>query len=175
MKHRKTLWSIIIIVAVTALCGCTTTEYVPIRTMQTERIGSNVDSLIHIIGALTEKALQSENTTDSLMRNHDSTVTVNDRGDTIRIKETEYVYISANRERALERIIETKSDSIRELKQRLISVRVDSIPVPYPVEKKLTRWQQIKMDFGGGAIAMCAIAIIGIAVGLARKLYKASL
>ncbi len=27
-------------------------------------------------------------------------------------------------------------------------LKTDSIPVPYPVEKQLTRWQQIKLDFG---------------------------
>ena len=31
----------------------------------------------------------------------------------------------------------------------VISVRTDSIPIPYPVERKLNRWEQLKMDFGG--------------------------
>ncbi len=30
--------------------------------------------------------------------------------------------------------------------------RVDSIPVPYPVERSLSRWERAKMDWGGAAI-----------------------
>lgn len=49
------------------------------------------------------------------------------------------------------------------------SVRVDSIRVPYPVEKDLTRWQKLKMDIGGFAIGIVAISIL-VAVGwLVRK------
>ena len=45
----------------------------------------------------------------------------------------------------------------------LLSVKNKEIQVPYPVEKKLTRWQQIKMDAGGYAISLLAVAgIIGL-------------
>ena len=39
--------------------------------------------------------------------------------------------------------------------------RIDTIRVPYPVERKLTRWEQIKLDFGGmfiGGIAIFALS-----------------
>ncbi|WP_291529247.1 hypothetical protein [Bacteroides sp. UBA939] len=42
--------------------------------------------------------------------------------------------------------------------------RVDSVQVPYPVEKKLTRWQKIKIELGGwsmGIILSFAIIIVG--------------
>lgn len=38
--------------------------------------------------------------------------------------------------------------------------RADSVQVPYPVERKLTRWEQVKMDFGTAAITIAVIAII---------------
>ena len=38
-------------------------------------------------------------------------------------------------------------------------IKVDSIPVPYPVEKKLTRWEQTKIDWGGEAIVMLIIIL----------------
>ena len=41
--------------------------------------------------------------------------------------------------------------------------RRDSVPVPYPVEKPLSKWQQAKMDFGGIAMGGCA-ALLAIAV-----------
>ncbi len=36
----------------------------------------------------------------------------------------------------------------------------DSIPVPYPVEKQLTKWQQWKMDMGGWAMGVAAVLVI---------------
>lgn len=49
----------------------------------------------------------------------------------------------------------------------------DTIRVPYPVEKELTRWQQTKMDVGGWAMgALSGIVLLGIgyiAVWLVRK------
>lgn len=47
-------------------------------------------------------------------------------------------------------------------------IKVDSIPVPYPVEKKLTKWQQVKIDYGGEAIIL-AIVVIFIVIWLIFK------
>lgn len=48
----------------------------------------------------------------------------------------------------------------------------DSIRVPYPVEKKLSRWQSIKMELGGwafGGIIIFALFIVGWLVYRWRK------
>ena len=42
--------------------------------------------------------------------------------------------------------------------------RTDTIRVPYPVEAKLAKWQQFKMDVGGYAIFAVVVTIL-IAVG----------
>lgn len=42
----------------------------------------------------------------------------------------------------------------------------DSIPVPYPVEKQLTKWQRWKMDLGGWAMGGVAILVILFVVRL---------
>ena len=44
--------------------------------------------------------------------------------------------------------------------------KVDSIQVPYPVEKQLTRWQRMKMNAGGYAIFLCLTCVIFIILGL---------
>lgn len=50
--------------------------------------------------------------------------------------------------------------------------RCDTIRIPYPVEKQLTKWQQTKMDFGGIAIgAIMAVVCIAV-VWLIRKFRK---
>lgn len=48
-------------------------------------------------------------------------------------------------------------------------VKVDSIQVPYPVEKRLTRWQSLKMDIGGIALTVVAIIVI---IALGKMIYK---
>lgn len=47
--------------------------------------------------------------------------------------------------------------------------RRDSVQVPYPVEKKLTRWQQFKLDVGGFALLAVAAVVL---IGFGRFAYK---
>lgn len=51
----------------------------------------------------------------------------------------------------------------REIHDSIYINMTDTISVPYPVERKLTKWQQTKMDFGGLAIGVL-IASIAIAI-----------
>lgn len=46
-------------------------------------------------------------------------------------------------------------------------IRIDSIQVPYPVEKQLTKWQQMKVDFGEtvfGAFIGLLLLLVGYIV-----------
>lgn len=47
--------------------------------------------------------------------------------------------------------------------------RRDSIRVPYPVERKLTAWQKVKMDMGGVAMGGLFIALCVAVVWLVKK------
>lgn len=42
-------------------------------------------------------------------------------------------------------------------------IRIDSIQVPYPVEKQLSRWQSLKMELGGWAFGIILLLVIVIA------------
>ena len=48
-------------------------------------------------------------------------------------------------------------------------IKTDSVRVPYPVEKTLTKWQRAKMDVGGWAMGLIAIVIIFVIVWLVRR------
>ena len=48
-------------------------------------------------------------------------------------------------------------------------LRSDSVRVPYPVEHKLTKWEEVRLTVGGWAIAFIIIVIL-IVVG--RLIYK---
>ena len=46
------------------------------------------------------------------------------------------------------------------LRDTMLTMRTDSIPVPVPVEKKRTWWEQTKIDVGGYAVAIIVIYIL---------------
>lgn len=64
------------------------------------------------------------------------------KGDSIYkyVKQMEYRYIFINR-----------SDTV---------LKTDSVQVPYPVEKKLSRWQKIKIELGGWAFGGLLIGLL---------------
>lgn len=50
-------------------------------------------------------------------------------------------------------------------------IKTDSIAVPYPVEKELTRWQRAKQDWGGYAMSASLIAVL-LSVGFIMYRFK---
>ena len=79
---------------------------------------------------------------------------IRDKGDTVLITKTKYIY----------------RDKL--IRDTVYTSRVDSIQVPYPVEKELTRWQQFRLNLGGWAIGILVILIIVGAIWLVIKLRK---
>ena len=73
------------------------------------------------------------------------------KGDTVRIEKYKYLYRD------------------RVVRDTVYKVQCDTIRVPYPVEKPLTRWQKWKLDLGGFAMAAIAIAVL-VVVG--RMVYR---
>lgn len=111
--------------------SCRTTEYVPIEVVRSDTTYINKmqrDSIYQL-----------------------DSVYIVDRGDTVLITKTKYLY---------------RDKLIRDTVYRS---RVDSIQVPYPVERKLTWWEQFRLDVGGWAI-VTVIIIILIVVG--RQIYR---
>ena len=51
-------------------------------------------------------------------------------------------------------------------------LRSDTVRVPYPVERKLTRWEQIRLDVGGWAIGIVIIVILIVVGYMIYKLRK---
>ena len=47
--------------------------------------------------------------------------------------------------------------------------RTDSIAVPYPVERKLSRWEKMKQDIGGIAIGAFIAVVSAVVIWLAVK------
>lgn len=47
--------------------------------------------------------------------------------------------------------------------------KTDSISVPYPVEKQLSKWEKVKMDFGGISIGVASCLLIILAIYIIRR------
>lgn len=55
------------------------------------------------------------------------------------------------------------------------SIKVDSLRVPYPVERKLNKWENLKMEIGGwaiGGLSAVVIALIAYIVTWLVRRYK---
>lgn len=78
------------------------------------------------------------------------------KGDTVFLTKTHW------RER-FRNVYHTKTDTIMQL---------DSIRVPYPVEKQLTKWQQWKMDMGGWAMGVAAVLVILVILKVTKIAHK---
>ncbi len=162
----------LMIMLLCALFGSCITKYVPVESVRTEYRDKDNTELLDVIKTLTERLHQKERQVDSLMQSHNERLVLNDKGDTLRHDRETIVYRSSHRETELERLLESKNDSLRYLRQQLESIKADSIPVPYPVEKPLSRWEQTKMDFGGMAIGGLIIALCVAVAWLIKKFRK---
>ena len=168
VKQRLVLLAALAILAL-VLCGCTTTKFVPVESGRTEHIKADTTHLVRLIDLLREQVRSKDRAIDSLMQSYRELLVLNDNGDTLRHDRERVVYRSSHREKELERLLESKSDLVRELRQQLEHAKSDSIPVPYPVEKQLTRWEKTKMDFGGFALGGLAIGLSIVVLWLIRK------
>jgi len=120
--------------AITLLFGsCTRKVYVPQETVRTE---------------YKDRVVEAVRVDTVAMRD---SVAVYVNGDTVRI--TKY------RDRWRTRIIE-RHDTVNVAKVDSVAVPVE-VPKPYPVERKLTRWERTKMDAGGIAIGILGVAALG--------------
>ena len=52
--------------------------------------------------------------------------------------------------------------------------RTDSVQVPYPVERQLSRWEQVCIDYGKFTMGATVLLLVFIIVWLARRLRKSS-
>lgn len=161
-------WLLIFALAL-MLSACTSTKYVPVESVRTEYVHGDNSELLNVIKSLTERLHQKEQQVDSLMQSYRELLVLSDKGDTLRHDREKIVYRASHRESELEKLVESKNDSIRELLRQLESVKSDSIRVPYPVERKLSRWEQAKMDFGGMSIGATVLLVVFVIAWLIKR------
>lgn len=117
------------------------TEYIPVETSHTEHHW-HTDSIIQKDSVVKERMTTVMQLDSAAMAKYG-----------IQLKNAERAWLVKSWE--LERQIENL--------QRLTAIRDtirDTIQVPYPVEKKLSKWQQTKVDWGGWAMLGVLVVII---------------
>ena len=159
----------------TFLDSCTRTVYTPVETVRYEREEADTSKFMVLINSLKEQISQKESKKESLIHKEwdKETVTLNQNGDTIGHDRDHgsYTQLSTKERSEYERTIESLRDSINDLRSQLESVKVDSVPVPYPVERPLSKWEEVKMEAGGWAIgagSVLFVALIALAVWLIK-------
>ncbi len=63
-------------------------------------------------------------------------------------------------------------DRVSVVRDTVVVMKNDSVGVPYPVERPLTRWEKVKMDFGGTALGVVGVVLIWFIIRLTRKSSK---
>lgn len=79
---------------------------------------------------------------------------VKEKGDTVLIEKYKYLY----------------RDKL--VRDTLYMAKTDSFQVPYPVEKELTHWQQMKQELGGWALGIILVVTLAIVILLIYKTRK---
>lgn len=117
------------------------TEYIPVETSHTEHHW-HTDSIKEVDSVIHERHTTIMQLDSAAMAQYG-----------IQLKNAERAWLVKSWE--LERQIEQlqKMSAIRDTTR-------DTIQVPYPVEKKLSKWQQAKVDWGGWAMLAADVMII---------------
>lgn len=139
--YKRFFWAFVLTMGVALFMVSCKTEYIPVETSHTEHHW-HTDSIIQKDSVVKERMTTVMQLDSAAMAKYG-----------IQLKNAERAWLVKSWE--LERQIENL--------QRLTAIRDtvrDTIQVPYPVEKKLSKWQQTKVDWGGWAMLGVLVVII---------------
>lgn len=159
-EFMKSLIYAIIILLTSAICSCRTVKYVPVE--------SKADSVV--VEKLVEVQLPPDSATiRALLECDENGKVVLNWLDIANSKNAQAQLVIDSLGNLLAKM-RTKPDTVY-LPSKEVTVTKD-VKVPYPVEKELTRWQQMKLELGGwafGIIITAALVIVGWLVCKSRK------
>ena len=120
------------------MTGCRPrTQYIPVPTVSSHSVAADTSALLASVRSMIRTQSQKETTRDSAVDRSEQTVTVNERGDTVRLTRTRFVYVKSQREKDLELELSLRDSLIHILEAHITTLRSDSVatPVPVPVEQ----------------------------------------
>lgn len=129
---------------ISLLTGCRTTRYVPVESVRTE-----YKDRVRIVHDTVRDSVRTHN-----FEFRKDSMAIAREGDTVFVDRWHTV--------SLVRWEAGKTSRSNTVHDTLTAVKTDSVRVPYPVERELTKWEQVKMDFGGVAMMIGIIGLLGI-------------
>ena len=157
VRSRK--W-VCIILLMSTICSCRSVKYVPVE--------SSVDSIV--VEKLVEVQLPPDSATIRALLECDENGKVVLSWLDIANSKNAQAQLAIDSLGNLLAKMRTKPDTIYKPSKE-VTVTKD-VKVPYPVEKELTRWQQMKLELGGwafGIIITAALIIVGWLIYKSRK------
>lgn len=151
---RKYLFIAIAIIAL--LSSCRSPQYIPVETVKTE--------IKYVERGDSVRIVDKVNVRDSVRMRDSIVQIVNDKGEVIRTEVWHWKEKYSD--------VNTLYSSLKSKYDSLYLAKSDSVQVPYPVERKLTKWESTKMELGGwafGALIVLALVIVGRLVYKSRK------
>lgn len=150
---KKLLYSlsgvILLLLLSMALLSCHT-QYVPIETVKTEYY-HHTDSVKQVDSVYKEK--------ETIIKELDS-ATMASYGIKLEGMQKAWLVQTRELERRLRELQEQRADTV---------INIDTVRVPYPVEKKLSGWQQFKVDFGEMILGLFFITVFVFVMWLILK------
>lgn len=134
---------IVLIILLTFLTSCKSIQYVPVEKVRTE-YKHTTDTIKQTDSIFSEK--------ETIIREADSAL-VAKLGLQLKANERAILVLKRELERQVNKQSEQHTDTV---------IKTDTIQVPYPVEKKLTKWQQFKMDAGNVGLGLCILILIAL-------------
>lgn len=167
----------IFIIAILCLFSCRGIKYVPVKTeaiennsiLRSDSLSTNKEINRRDSSSVTERVEKS----DSVVINDSSIIVVDNQGNILkteryRTKES-YNTKELHRKEFQYRKLESKYKELKSKYEALLNEKQKTIKVPYPVEKPLSKWQNMKLQVGG--FAMTAIVIV-ILIVIGRVFYR---
>lgn len=152
-------------------CGCSHKVYVPVESVRTDTLYLSHRDSIHVKDSIVMHHVI--NTRDSIAI-HDSVVIVKDEHGNV--KERLIVRYRDRWHATQDNLtLQRQIDRYKASNDSLRATKKEYKEIPVPVEKKLSRWQKIKMEVGGwaiGGLSAVVIALIAYIVTWLVRRYK---
>lgn len=162
----------VIVLFFVIVCGCTRTIYQPVETVRTDSISTFTEADKAEFHSLIDALEKRVNIRDSVVIRDSVIMVVNEAG-TIVSKETFHDRDRNYSRDELVQKLQAKYDSLFQAQREEFNSILDKIQqIPVPVEKQLSKWEQLKQDVGGVALGLVLAIIIAAVIWLIKKFRK---
>ena len=150
-SKRTLVWLAVMAVAVALLSGCKMVDYVPVETVKTV-YQNHTDTVVMKDTVLSKK--------ETIIRDADSAL-VAKLGLQLKDNEKAILILQRELERQVSKESEHKTDTV---------LKTDSIQVPYPVERKLSKWEKVCIDYGKVMMGATLLLVVVFIIWLVRQI-----